>query len=99
MVRKYKRKTEKRDPELLKRAVAAMKLGMSLRAAAREFEIPRSTLLLHRRNNTTAETANTEEENVLRASEIDLSTLTITTKERHTVRFKRLNRYRFKSTT
>ncbi|KAI8042096.1 hypothetical protein M5D96_003398, partial [Drosophila gunungcola] len=45
------RKTPKRDPAVLRAAVAAMKSGTSLRAASSIFEIPRSTLLLHRRNN------------------------------------------------
>lgn len=51
MGRSYKKKVPKRDPLVLRRAVAAMKMGMSLRTASREFDVPRSTLLLHRRNN------------------------------------------------
>ncbi|XP_016983927.1 uncharacterized protein LOC108047992 [Drosophila rhopaloa] len=52
-MRNYKRKTPKRDPAILRGAVAAMKSGISLRAASNIFGIPRSTLLLHRRNNET----------------------------------------------
>ncbi|XP_017014656.1 uncharacterized protein [Drosophila takahashii] len=52
-MRNYKRKTPKRDPDILRGAVAAMKSGISLRAASITFGIPRSTLLLHRRNNET----------------------------------------------
>ncbi|KAL1489041.1 hypothetical protein ABEB36_013986 [Hypothenemus hampei] len=47
----YKRKTPVHDPDVIKQAVAAMKLGMSLCAVALDFNIPRLTLLLHRRNN------------------------------------------------
>lgn len=53
MVRNYKRKTQKRDKNIIRRAVAAMQMGMSLRAAACNFGIPRSTLLLHCCNNIT----------------------------------------------
>ena len=53
MGRSFKRLKPKRDPAILRRALAAMALGSSLRAAARELGIPRSTLLLHRRNNAT----------------------------------------------
>ena len=37
------------DENIMLRAVAAMQMGMSLRAAAPDFGISKSTLLLHRR--------------------------------------------------
>lgn len=80
MGRSFKRKTEKKDPEILRRAVAAMKLGMPLRAAAREFEIPRSTLLLHRRNNENAKGADLP-------TEVNLENINITSKGFKTVCF------------
>lgn len=52
MVRKYKRKTEKRDSDVLVRALRAIALGMSVRAAAREFNVPEAILRRHERNNT-----------------------------------------------
>lgn len=39
MGRTFKLKTKKRDPAILRRAVAAMNLGLQLDAAAREFKI------------------------------------------------------------
>ena len=64
MVRKYKRKTEARDEGNLRRALQAIDLGMSTRAAARQFNVSQSSLNRHRLNNernratTTAETVN-----------------------------------------
>lgn len=52
MVRNYKRKTEKRDPAVIVRALRAIDSGMSVRAAAHQFNIPTSTLSLHQRRNT-----------------------------------------------
>lgn len=51
MGRNFKRKTAERDPLAIRRAVAAMKFGMSCKRAAREFGVPRSTLQLHWKNN------------------------------------------------
>lgn len=77
MVRNYKRKTQKRDENGIRRAVAAMQMGMSLRAAARDFGIPRSTLLLHRRAN----------EVTTQPTEVDLNSITITSQGRDTVKY------------
>lgn len=48
MVRKYKRKTEKTDPDAINHALVAIRLGMSVRAAAREFRV--GFMSLQRRN-------------------------------------------------
>lgn len=86
MGRSFKRKTPKRDPGILRRAVAAMAFGTSLRAVAREFKIPRSTLLLHRRNNVTT----TEKEDTAMPTEINVDDFKIAEKGFKTVIF--LNR-------
>lgn len=51
MGRGYVRKTLKRSSDDIRKAVFAMANGSSLRQAARQFNIPRSTLLKHRRSN------------------------------------------------
>lgn len=51
MVRKYKRKSEKLDSVVLVRALQAIQAGMSIRAAARDFEIAETTLRRHATNN------------------------------------------------
>lgn len=51
MGRSFKRKTPARNILALRRALAAMKFGMSCKRAAREFKVPRSTLQLHWKNN------------------------------------------------
>lgn len=76
MGRSFKRKTPKRDPAILRRAVAAMTLGSSLRAAAHEFEVLRSTLLLHRRNNGTT----LEGDEAARPTEVNIDDLKIAEK-------------------
>lgn len=81
MGRSFKRKTPKRDPQILHRAVAAMALGSSLRETARNFDIPRSTLLLHRRNN---EAIRGKEGNAP-PTEVDIDTITIVEKGFKTV--------------
>jgi len=86
MRRTFKRKTLKRDPAILRKAVVAMKLGVSLRAAAREFQIPRSTLLLHRRNN---ENRTPEgEETTERPTEVNVDNINIVAKGFKMVTFK-----------
>lgn len=60
MVRKYKPKRTKIKKENIQKALAAMKVGMSLRAAARDFGVPRTTLLTHRRHNEDVETHRVE---------------------------------------
>lgn len=44
MVRKYKRKTEKRDDDVIVRALKAVATGMSVRAASKQFDVPETTL-------------------------------------------------------
>ena len=39
MVRTYKRKTPKRDPQIIVRALRAIQNGMSIRAASRDFGV------------------------------------------------------------
>lgn len=51
MVRKYQRITRRRDSSLIIRALQAIELGMTNRAAAREFDVPESTLRRHRKIN------------------------------------------------
>lgn len=51
MVRKHKRKSEKLDSSVLVRALQAIDTGMSIRAAARDFDIPETTLRRHSSNN------------------------------------------------
>jgi len=51
MGRGYKRKTAKRNSDVIRQAVFAISHGTSLRQAALQFDIPRSTLLKHRRVN------------------------------------------------
>lgn len=48
---KYRRKTEKRDDDVIRRALGAISIGMTLKAAAREFGIPARTLRRHRDGN------------------------------------------------
>lgn len=45
MVRKYKRKTEKRDDDNFLRALKAIEEGMSICAVARDFQLLEATLL------------------------------------------------------
>lgn len=51
MVRKYARKSEKRDSDVIICALRAVHIGMSVRAAAQEFGIPEVTLRRHFKNN------------------------------------------------
>lgn len=46
------RNTEKKDSDVILRAFRAIEIGMSTRAAAREFNLPKTTLRRHLRNNT-----------------------------------------------
>lgn len=51
MVRNYKRKKEKINADTLLLAVQAVIGGMSMRSASIKFEVPRTTLIKHYRNN------------------------------------------------
>lgn len=51
MVRNYKRKKEKINADTLLLAVQAVIGGMSMRSASIQFEVPRTTLIKHYRNN------------------------------------------------
>ena len=51
MGRSFKRKTPARDPLALRRAFAATVLGMPCKGAARKYNVPRSTLQDHWKNN------------------------------------------------
>lgn len=44
MGRSYNRKTEKKDPEVIKQALAAIRDGGKIRTIARAFNVPRTTL-------------------------------------------------------
>lgn len=52
MGRSYKRKTQKRDPETLRKAVLDVKNGMHLREASRLYGVPRTSLRRQSKLNT-----------------------------------------------
>lgn len=60
MVRKYKRKTAELIDDTLRRAVQAVQLGMSVRQAAIQFNVNRSTLGRQVDNNRNSEFGNSE---------------------------------------
>lgn len=59
MVRKYKRKTEKRSADDIVRALQAIEIGTAIRAAARDFGIPERTLRDHWNRNKRTSNAET----------------------------------------
>lgn len=60
MVRNYKRKKAKINEDTLLLAVRAVIDGMSMRSASIKFEVPRTTLIKHYRNNSPTKTEITE---------------------------------------
>lgn len=89
MVRNYKRKKEKINADTLLLAVQAVIGGMSMRSASIKFEVPRTTLIKHYRNNSpikaeitkpeskssvTTKSAVTQSHRVLSAQQIEIKT-------------------------
>lgn len=87
-MRKYLRKTEERSPETIVNALRAIRIGMSIRAASRDFGVSDRVLRRHLQNNQstttyeevdTADTSMEIEENSRVIASVTTETVTITT--------------------